>query len=168
MHAGFDDWSHYLPCDSAVAVQTESVEPPIPYTRSIARDAGWQWRIPLQNRTGNGHVFCSKYLSDDEAIDTLLSNVQGKTLNEPRVIKYTTGMRRKQWVKNCIASGLSSGFIEPLESTGIHLFQKAIVRLLQMFPKEGITQSDIDEYNMQARLEAQNIPRLHYYALPRY
>lgn len=157
LHAGFDDWSHYLPCNSAVAVQTESTEKPVPYTRSIAHASGWQWRIPLQNRTGNGLVFCDKYLSDDEAIDTLLNNVVGKTLNEPRVIKYKTGVRRKQWVKNCIASGLSSGFIEPLESTGIHLFQKAIVRLLTLFPKGGFKQSDIDEYNMQSREETLNI-----------
>jgi tryptophan halogenase len=157
LHAGYDDWSHYLPCDSAVAVQTETVNKPVPYTRSIARDAGWQWRIPLQNRTGNGHVFCSKYISDEEAVDTLLTNVEGKLLNEPRVIKYKTGARRKHWVKNCVAAGLSSGFIEPLESTGIHLFQKAIVRLLQLFPQNGFNQADIDEYNEQTKQEALSI-----------
>lgn len=157
LHAGFDDWSHYLPCNSAVAVQTESVSTPIPYTRSIARDSGWQWRIPLQNRTGNGLVFCDKYMSDSEAIDTLLSNVEGKTLNEPRVIKYKTGVRRRSWVKNCIAAGLSAGFIEPLESTGIHLFQKAVVRLLQLFPQNGIKQIDVDEYNAQTKEEAEGI-----------
>ncbi|MBE1301310.1 MAG: tryptophan halogenase [Alteromonadaceae bacterium] len=157
LHAGYDDWSHYLPCDSAIAVQTESVQAPIPYTRSIAREAGWQWRIPLQNRTGNGHVFCSKYISDDQAIDTLLNNIEGKRLNDPRVIKYKTGSRRKHWVKNCVAVGLSSGFIEPLESTGIHLFQKAIVRLLTLFPQQDINQADIDEYNQQTRDEALGI-----------
>ncbi|TLU66841.1 tryptophan 7-halogenase [Thalassotalea litorea] len=157
LHAGFDDWSHYLPCNSAIAVQTESVSKPVPYTRSIARESGWQWRIPLQNRTGNGLVFCDKYMTDNQAIDALLTHVEGKTLNDPRVIKYTTGVRRKQWVKNCIASGLSAGFIEPLESTGIHLFQKAIVRLLQLFPQNGFNQVDIDEYNKQSMEEMLNI-----------
>jgi len=157
LHAGFDDWSHYLPCNSAIAVQTESVGEPVPYTRSIARESGWQWRIPLQNRTGNGLVFCDKYMTDDQAIDTLLNNIEGKTLNDPRVIKYTTGFRRKQWVKNCVAAGLSGGFVEPLESTGIHLFQKAVIRLLQMFPQNGFNQADIDEYNQQSQEEGLNI-----------
>lgn len=170
LHTGYDDWSHYLPCDSAIAVQTETVGKPVPYTRSIAREAGWQWRIPLQNRTGNGFVFCSKYMTDEEAKQTLLDNVEGKLLNEPRVIKYKTGARRKHWNKNCIAVGLASGFIEPLESTGIHLFQKAIVRLMQLFPLEGINQSDVDEYNEQTKREADNIRDfiiLHYHLTER-
>ena len=170
LHTGYDDWSHYLPCDSAIAVQTETVSKPVPYTRSIARDSGWQWRIPLQNRTGNGFVFCSKYMSDEEAKKTLLENIEGKLLNEPRVIKYKTGTRRKHWNKNCIAVGLSSGFIEPLESTGIHLFQKAVVRLLQMFPSQGINQSDVDEFNDQTKKEADNIRDfiiLHYHLTDR-
>lgn len=170
LHTGYDDWSHYLPCDSAIAVQTETVGKPVPYTRSIARDAGWQWRIPLQNRTGNGFVFCSKYMTDEEAKKTLLENVEGKLLNEPRVIKYKTGARRKHWNKNCIAIGLASGFIEPLESTGIHLFQKAIVRLMQMFPSQGINQADVDEYNGQTKREADNIRDfiiLHYHLTER-
>ncbi|QDP00462.1 tryptophan halogenase family protein [Thalassotalea sp. PS06] len=170
LHSGYDDWSHYLPCDSAIAVQTKSTERPVPYTRSIARDAGWQWRIPLQNRTGNGLVFCSKYMSDEEAKQTLLDNIDGELLNEPRVIKYKTGARRTHWKKNCIAVGLASGFIEPLESTGIHLFQKAIVRLMQLFPHHGIQQSDVDEYNAQTREEANNIRDfiiLHYHLTDR-
>jgi tryptophan halogenase len=157
LHAGFDDWSHYLPCNSAVAVQTESVGMPPLYTRSIARESGWQWRIPLQNRTGNGLVFCDKYMTDEQAIDMLLSNVEGKPINKPKVIKYKTGVRRKSWVKNCVAAGLSAGFIEPLESTGIHLFQKAVVRLLQMFPTDGIVEQSVDEYNTQTQEEALNI-----------
>lgn len=157
LHTGYDDWSHVLPCDSAIAVQTKTVGKPVPYTRAIAHDAGWQWRIPLQNRTGNGFVFCSKYMSDDEAKATLLANIEGERLNEPRVIKFKTGQRRKHWVKNCVAMGLSSGFIEPLESTGIHLFQRAIVRLLLMFPSQGVKQSDIDEYNVQTKEEAEHI-----------
>lgn len=170
LHTGFDDWSHLLPCDSAIAVQTKTVGNPVPYTRSIARDSGWQWRIPLQNRTGNGFVFCSKYMSDDEAKKTLLDNIEGERLNEPRVIKFKTGQRRKYWNKNCIAMGLSSGFIEPLESTGIHLFQRAIVRLLLMFPSQGINQSDVDEYNSQTKEEAENIKDfiiLHYHLTDR-
>lgn len=170
LHTGYDDWSHYLPCDSAIAVQTKTVDKPVPYTRSIARDAGWQWRIPLQNRTGNGFVFCSKYMTDEEAKETLLANIEGELLNEPRVIKYKTGARRKHWNKNCIAIGLSSGFIEPLESTGIHLFQKAIVRLLQLFPYNGIQPSDVDEYNDQTKKEADTIRDfiiLHYHLTDR-
>lgn len=170
LHTGYDDWSHVLPCDSAIAVQTKTVGKPVPYTRAIARDAGWQWRIPLQNRTGNGFVFCSKYMSDDEAKKTLLDNIVGERLNEPRVIKFKTGQRRKHWNKNCIAMGLASGFIEPLESTGIHLFQRAIVRLLLMFPSQGIKQSDINEYNVQTKEEAENIKDfiiLHYHLTER-
>ncbi|GLX81122.1 tryptophan halogenase [Thalassotalea eurytherma] len=170
LHTGYEDWSHYLPCDSAVAVQTKSTEKAVPYTRSIARESGWQWRIPLQNRTGNGLVFCSKYMSDDDAIKFLLDNVEGEPINTPRVIKYKTGTRLKHWNKNCIAVGLSSGFIEPLESTGIHLFQRAIVRLMQLLPNQGINQADIDEFNQQTKAECDNIRDfiiLHYHLTDR-
>ena len=107
LHTGYEDWSHWLPCDSAVAVQTESVGEPKPYTRSIAHQSGWQWQIPLQHRTGNGFVFCSKYMSDDEAKKLLLENVEGKPITQPRVLKYRTGRRKKVWNKNCVALGLS-------------------------------------------------------------
>ncbi|WP_434938143.1 tryptophan halogenase family protein [Shewanella sp. HL-SH8] len=157
LNTGFDDWSHYLPCDSAIAVQTQSVNTPLAYTRSIARESGWQWRIPLQNRTGNGFVFCSKYMTDDEAIDTLMANIEGEPLNKPRVIKFKTGSRRQHWNKNCIAVGLSSGFLEPLESTSIHLIQRSIVRLMQLFPSQGIDITDINEFNQQTKLEVDNI-----------
>lgn len=170
LHTGYEDWSHWLPCDSAIAVQTKTVGKPVPYTRSIAREAGWQWRIPLQNRTGNGLVFCSKYLSDEQATQQLLDNVEGEVLTKPRVIKYKTGTRRKHWNKNCVAIGLSSGFIEPLESTGIHLFQKAIIRLMLMFPSKGINQCDIDEFNTQTKTEIDNIKDfiiLHYHLTER-
>ncbi len=153
LRTGYDDWSHWLPCDSAVAVQTESVSEPLPYTRSIAHDGGWQWKIPLQHRVGNGLVFCSKYLDDDAAKTLLLNNIEGKTITEPRVIKFKTGRRRKGWNKNCIAIGLSSGFIEPLESTSIHLIMTAIVRLLRLFPYNGVTTSAIDEYNSKLTSE---------------
>ncbi|SET38534.1 tryptophan halogenase family protein [Thalassotalea agarivorans] len=170
LHTGFDDWSHLLPCDSAIAVQTTSNDKFPPYTRSIAHDAGWQWRIPLQNRTGNGLVFCSKYMTDQQAIDTLLANVEGELLNEPRVIKYKTGTRRKHWNKNCIAIGLSSGFIEPLESTSIHLFQRGIIRLMQLFPYDGINEADVDEFNQQTMTEIYNVRDfiiLHYHLTER-
>jgi tryptophan halogenase len=157
LHAGYEDWSHWLPCDSAVAVQTESTGPAIPYTRSIAREAGWQWRIPLQHRVGNGMVYCSRYISDDDAPATLLANIDGELLTEPRVIKFRPGQRLKQWSKNCVAIGLSSGFLEPLESTSIHLIQRSAIRLLRMFPQVRIEQSDIDEYNKQSRFDIETI-----------
>ncbi len=145
----YEDWSHWLPCDRAVAVQTKSVSPPIPYTRSIARECGWQWRIPLQSRVGNGLVFSSEHMSEDEATSALLNNVEGETLTTPRVIKFRTGQRTVQWNKNCVALGLSGGFLEPLESTSIHLIQRGIIRLMQMFPLSGITEADRDEFNRQ-------------------
>ena len=166
----YDDWSQWLPCDSAIAAQTETVHDPVPYTRSIARDAGWQWRIPLQSRVGNGLVFCSKYMSDDEAIDTLTNNVEGELLTTPKVIKFTTGSRKQIWNKNCVAIGLSSGFLEPLESTSIHLIQKSISRLTQLFPFDGIKQTEIDEFNKQAWDEVINIRDfiiLHYHVTNR-
>jgi tryptophan halogenase len=170
LEAGFEDWTHWLPCDSAVAVQTESVAPPIPYTRSIAREAGWQWRIPLQHRVGNGVVFSSKHWSDDEAVDKLLTNVEGKTLTDPRVIKFKTGQRLKHWDKNCVSIGLSCGFIEPLESTSIHLIQRAVIRLLQMFPYDGIREPDVNEFNSQMKFEIDNVRDfiiLHYHVTNR-
>ena len=170
LKAGYDDWRHWLPCDSAVAVQTESVQPPIPYTRAIAREAGWQWRIPLQHRVGNGVVFSAEHWSDDEAVERLLGKVQGRVLTEPRVIKFKTGSRRRHWHKNCVAMGLSSGFIEPLESTSIHLIQRAIIRLMQMFPYDGIRQPDVDEFNNQMRFEIDNVRDfivLHYHVTER-
>jgi len=164
------DWTNWLPCDSAVAVQTEAVAPPIPYTRAIARQAGWQWRIPLQHRVGNGLVFSSRYWSDDEARNFLLENIEGKPLTDPRVIKFTTGQRRQHWHKNCVAVGLSSGFIEPMESTSIHLIQKSIIRLMQMFPYSGIRQPDLDEFNEQMSTEFAHIRDfivLHYHVTER-
>ena len=170
LHVGYEDWSHYLFCDSAVALQTESVGPAIPYTRSIAREAGWQWRIPLQHRVGNGMVYCSRYLADEQAKQALLGNIEGKVLTEPRVIKFRPGQRRQTWKRNCVAIGLSSGFIEPLESTSIHLIQRCTLRLMQMFPRDGIRQSDIDEFNRQTNDEIEHIRDfivLHYHVTQR-
>jgi len=149
LHAGYDDWSHYLPCDSAIAVQTSSVRPPVPYTRAIAHDAGWQWRIPLQHRQGNGIVYCSRYLDKDAALDRLLGSVEGEVLTKPNVIGFTTGARRKQWHRNCVAVGLSGGFMEPLESTSIHLIQRAILRIIRMLPNGKVSERDIAEFNDQ-------------------
>lgn len=149
LHVGFDDWTHYLPCDSAIAIQTASVRPPVPYTRAIAHDSGWQWRIPLQHRQGNGIVYCRRYLDQDAALERLLGSIEGEVLTKPNVISYTTGVRRKQWHRNCIAIGLSGGFMEPLESTAIHLIQRAVVRLIRMMPGGPVSQRDIAEFNDQ-------------------
>lgn len=166
----YEDWSHWLPCDSAIPVQTESIEPPRPYVTCTAHRAGWQWHIPLQHRVGNGNVFCSEFMSEDEAKHHLLDNVQGKVLTEPRVIKYKTGRRKVFWSRNCVALGLSSGFVEPLESTSIYMFMIGIVRLMRMFPFNGVTQSAMDEFNQQSIAELENARDfiiLHYHATSR-
>ncbi len=158
LHTGYEDWSHLLPCDSAIAVQTKAISDDIPpYTRAIAHDAGWQWQIPLQHRVGNGLVYCSRYLADADAKQLLLNNIQGETLTEPKVIKFKTGRRRKGWNKNCLALGLASGFVEPLESTSIHLIMSGIIRFMRLFPFNGITEQAINEYNKQLKSEIENI-----------
>lgn len=170
LHTGFEDWSHWLPCDRALAVQTESVGEPVPYTRSTAHKIGWQWRIPLQHRVGNGLVYCSRYISDEDAKKLLIENLQGTMRMEPRLIKFRTGRAIKQWNKNCISIGLSSGFLEPLESTSLHLIQTGIVRLIRMFPGETINQSEIDEYNRHSKYEYERIRDfiiLHYHVTQR-
>jgi tryptophan halogenase len=149
----FEDWTHWLPCDRAIAVQTTSAGELIPYTRSIARESGWQWRIPLQTRVGNGLVYCSEFMSDDEARETLLGNLEGEVITEPRVLRFRTGQRVKHWNRNCVALGLAAGFLEPLESTSIHLIQRGVIRLLQMFPQDGIVESDRAEFNRQMDTE---------------
>lgn len=157
LHTGYEDWTHWLPCDRAMAVQTETVIDPIPYTRSIAHDAGWQWRIPLQSRVGNGLVYSSRYMTDDQARETLLANIEGATLIEPRVIPFRTGTRLKHWNKNCVAVGLASGFLEPLESTSIHMIQRSLVRFVQLFPVNGINPVDVEEFNNQTKVEVERI-----------
>jgi tryptophan halogenase len=154
---GYEDWNQWLLCNRAQAVPCASVEPLTPYTRCTARKAGWQWRIPLQHRIGNGYVYSSEMLSDEEAAETLLANLDGEALADPRPVRFRPGRRLKAWDKNVIAIGLSSGFLEPLESTSIHLIQTGIHRLLAMFPGEGFAQADIDEYNLQARTEYEDI-----------
>lgn len=170
LQAGFEDWSHWLPTNAALAVQTEAVADPLPYTRAIAHDAGWQWRIPLQYRVGNGIVFCSDCLEPDQAREQLLATVQGKPLIEPRLIRYVTGKRRQVWVKNCIALGLSSGFVEPLESTSIHLIMIGVIRLIQQFPFGGTAPELRAHYNRTADNELERIRDfviLHYKATER-
>ena len=143
----FEDWSHWLPCDRALAVPSERVDPLLPYTRSTAHPAGWQWRIPLQHRIGNGHVYCSAHMSDEEAQRILLDTLDSKPIAEPRQLRFTAGRRAKSWDKNVVAIGLSAGFLEPLESTSIHLIQHAVQKLLALFPGKGISPVERDEFN---------------------
>ena len=145
--AGYEDWSRWLPMDSALAMPTANTESPRPFTRSTAHGAGWQWRIPLQHRTGNGHVFSSAYMERDEAERILRQNVEGEPQAEPRLLRFTTGMRKKAWSHNVIALGLAGGFIEPLESTSIHLIQNGIQRLFALFPDKAISPLEREEYN---------------------
>lgn len=157
LKTGYEDWTHWLPTDSALAVQTRATGPAPPYTRAIAHHAGWQWRIPLQHRVGNGLVFQSDHMSPDEAHDYLMSHIDGEPLTEPRLIRYRTGRRRKVWNKNCLALGLSSGFVEPLESTSIHLIQILSTRLVQQFPFAGINEAVAWRFNQQASRELERI-----------
>lgn len=157
LHAGYEDWSHWLLCDRAVAMQTSLQESPKPFTQSVAYEGGWRWRIPLQNRVGNGVVYSSKYWSDEKAQETLLQSVDGEPLNEPRVIPFKPGRRLEGWKNNCVALGLASGFIEPLESTSIHLVMTGIMRLLILFPHQGEEAVLRNEYNMQLKRELEDV-----------
>ncbi|WP_096086350.1 tryptophan halogenase family protein [Agaribacterium haliotis] len=157
LNTGYQSWKHWLPCDRALAVPSRRLEKTLPYTRAIAHGAGWQWRIPLQHRNGNGLVFSSHYYSQDQARQLLLNNIDSELEAEPRLLSFEPGRCLKQWHKNVVAVGLSSGFIEPLESTSIHLIQSAIVRLLKFFPFQEIEQSAVDEYNRLSKLEYEQI-----------
>ena len=157
LNTGYQDWSHWLPCNRAIAAQTKSTKPVIPYTQATAHPVGWQWRIPLQQRTGNGYVYSSCYLSDDEAQSVLRNNLDSELLTEPRLINFTTGRRTQFWNKNCIALGLSCGFIEPLESTAIHMIQFAIGKLIDMFPDKKFAQVERREFNRHVISEYESI-----------
>jgi tryptophan halogenase len=171
LKAGYEDWSHWLRNDSAVALQTDCPLDDIPpYTRAIAHDSGWQWKIPLQHRQGTGHVYSTAYTTDDEARKVLLDNLDGDIRVELRLLKFLTGRRKSAWVKNCVAIGLAGGFIEPLESTSIHLIQSGVTRLLRMFPFDGCSESLVRQYNEQSRLEYERVRDfiiLHYKATQR-
>jgi tryptophan 7-halogenase len=170
LKSGFEDWSHWLPMNRALAVPCESAGPLLPMTRSTAHSAGWQWRIPLQHRTGNGHIYCSDFMEQDEATRILLEHLDGKPLADPRPLKFTTGRRKQFWNRNVVAVGLSSGFLEPLESTSIHLIHTAITRLISFFPHAGFDAADIAEYNAMTQWEYERIRDfliLHYKATER-
>jgi tryptophan halogenase len=161
-----EDWSQWLKCDRAWAVPSESLTELLPYTRATARSCGWQWQIPLQNRVGNGLVFCSEYLDPDDAKKQLVSSIDGQLLAEPALIKFKAGRRKKSWNKNCVAIGLSSGFLEPLESTSIYLIQVAIQQLIKLIPGEDVQQDMVDEFNRMVDLEYDRVRDfliLHYY-----
>ena len=165
--SGYEDWTHWLPCDRALAVPCASGGEFTPYTRSTARAAGWQWRIPLQHRIGNGYVYSSAHVSDDEAAAVLLANLDGAPQGDPRPLRFTTGMRRRHWVNNCLAVGLSAGFLEPLESTSIHLAQSAISRFLAVLPSGKPDSATVDWFNAQAEFEWSRVRDfiiLHYWA----
>jgi tryptophan halogenase len=145
--AGWEDWGHWLPCDTAIAVPTALAGPPDPFTRATAHGLGWQWRIPLQHRMGNGMVFSSRFADEDAAREVLLANLEGEVLAEPRTIRFAAGRRKTSWSHNVIALGLSSGFVEPLESTSIHMIQNGIQRLLALFPDKPVSPLERAEYN---------------------
>jgi tryptophan halogenase len=170
LHTGYENWNQWLPCDRAVALPSEKSGPATPYTRSTARAAGWQWRIPLQHRTGNGYVYSSAHLSDDEAAATLTRNLDGRALADPRVLRFNTGRRLKLWSRNCVAIGLAGGFLEPLESTSIYLIQSGIARLINLLPDRHMSAVLQDRYNAQATFEIERIRDfliLHYFATER-
>jgi tryptophan halogenase len=170
LKSGYENWSQWLPCNRALAVPCETAGELEPFTRATARQSGWQWRIPLQHRVGNGHVYCSDFISDEEAARVLLDNLEGPALAEPRQLYFTTGRRRQFWNKNVVAIGLSAGFLEPLESTSIHLIQDGITELLQLFPDKSCRQSDVDEYNRRMGLHFERVRDfllLHYVATQR-
>jgi tryptophan 7-halogenase len=168
--AGYEEWSHWLPCDRALAMPSTRIGDPVPYTRATAHEAGWQWRIPLQHRTGNGHVYSSRFISDDRAERILREHLDGAPLADANRLRFVAGRRKKYWDKNVVAIGLSSGFIEPLESTSIHLIQSGIAKLIGLFPDRNFERINIDKYNQQSINEIERIRDfviLHYKATTR-
>jgi tryptophan halogenase len=174
LKTGYDEWTRWLPCDRAAAVPCENLGPLTPYTRATAREAGWQWRIPLQHRTGNGYVYSSQFISDDEATAKLMARLPGKALADPRLLRFTPGRRRKTWNRNCVAIGLAGGFLEPLESTSIHLIQIAITQLVDYLSDESLRghfdPRIVDGYNRWIEMEYDRVRDfliLHYHATER-
>ncbi len=170
LKSGYQDWSEHLPCDRAIAIPTQTVSDPLPYTRAVADKAGWQWRIPLQHRVGNGHVYCSEFMSDEAALKALNSTLEGEALADPNFLRFKTGKRNQCWSKNCIAIGLSGGFLEPLESTSIYLIQIAIMKLIELFPDRHCESAERDEFNRLIDTEYDRVKDfliLHYHATTR-
>ncbi|WP_024462291.1 tryptophan halogenase family protein [Marinimicrobium sp. LS-A18] len=170
LNVDYEDWSQWLLCDSAVTVQTEAQEDPLPYTQATAHPEGWRWQIPLQHRLGNGLVYSQQHLSQDAALERLQQSVSGKPLTDPKVLHYKTGRRRQPWYRNCVAIGLSSGFIEPLESTSIHLIITAVTHLMKLFPYDEIRESHVRQYNDLVRSEVESVRDfiiLHYHLTKR-
>ena len=170
LKTGYEDWSAVLPCNRAVARACESSGDPLPYTRATAKKAGWQWRIPLQNRIGNGHVYCSEFISDEEALASLNNDLDGAPISEPNFLRFKTGIRKKTWNKNVISLGLAAGFLEPLESTSIHLIQTAVARIMAGFPDKDFAPANIDHFNRKTLAEYKQVRDfliLHYYATDR-
>lgn len=170
LKTGYKDWTNYLPCDRAVTAACDPQGPVLPYTRATAKTAGWQWRIPLQHRTGNGYVYCSDFISDDEAAASMLTDLEGPQQSDPKLLRFKTGQRKKTWNKNCVAIGLSGGFLEPLESTGILLIQEAITQFIETFPTKDCPQIDQDSYNEYMDLSFERVRDfllLHYVATTR-
>jgi len=170
LKAGYEEWTHWLPCDRAIAMPCAGTGALTPYTRATARESGWMWRIPLQHRVGNGHVYSSAFIADDEAESALVAQLEGAPLAEPNRLRFTTGKRRRQWAKNCVAIGLSAGFLEPLESTSIHLIQLAIGHLIDLLPDRGWDPLDAEEFNRVMALEYERVRDfliLHYCATER-
>jgi tryptophan 7-halogenase len=170
LETGYDEWTRWLPCDRAVAVPCEPARPPEAYTQAIAHEAGWRWRIPLQHRVGNGYVYSSAFISDEAAVQTLLAELEGPALAEPRRLRFVTGRRKRSWNRNCVAIGLAGGFLEPLESTSIHMIQLAIAALLDVFPDRSFNPVDAREFNRIVDLEFERVRDflvLHYHATRR-
>ena len=170
LHTGYENWNHWLPCDRAVAVPCDRTAPLSSYTQATAKSAGWQWRIPLQHRVGNGYVYSSNFISDALAQEELLASIEGGALSEPIKLQFATGRRKRFWNKNCVAIGLSSGFLEPLESTSIHFIQRAITMLLTLFPDRNFRSAEIDRYNKILAAEYERVRDflvLHYSATER-
>lgn len=157
LRAGYEDWSGFLPCNKAVTVQTENTDTIRPYTLATAREAGWTWNIPLQHRTGNGYVYCDKFISDEQAMETLLGCIEGKPINQPRVIPFSTGLRKQPWKGNCLSLGLAQGFLEPLESTAIHLVSKSLQLFVRMFPTKAPNALLIGEFNRRLKQDYEEI-----------
>ena len=170
LETGYEDWTHWLPCDRAVALPSAGDGTILPYTRATAHSAGWQWRVPLQHRNGNGHVYCSSFMEADEATDILVRNVDGKILGDPNHLRFVTGHRKKFWNKNVVAIGLAAGFMEPLESTSIHLINTGVNKLVALLSLDGITKAQEEAYNRLTIKEYRRIRDflvLHYNATSR-